>query len=106
MAGHGARRFQFYSLPWGNGWPRAFDRQEGRLHLSQNWCCNVYEFILNIKAKGGYKIESFELDNGLTILQKDDKLAFVVFKDSKLNDEKILGNIYRLEDLSISTNNH
>ncbi len=43
----------------------------------QNWCGNVYEFILNIKAKGGYKIESFEFDNGLTILQKDDTIEAV-----------------------------
>ena len=38
----------------------------------QSWCGDVYEFILSIKSKGGYKIESFELDYGVTVLVKDE----------------------------------
>ena len=28
----------------------------------------MYEFILNLKAKGGYDIESYDIDNGVTIV--------------------------------------
>ena len=40
----------------------------------QIWCGDVWEFILSIKSKGGYKIESFEIDYGVTVVTIDDKV--------------------------------
>lgn len=40
----------------------------------QNWCGDVFEFVLSLKAKGGYQIESFEIDNGVTIVEINDKV--------------------------------
>lgn len=61
----------------------------------QNWCGQVYEFILNLKAKGGYKIESFEIENGVTIVEIDNKvkpeeITIEPFEDWYFNRKKLM----------------
>lgn len=40
----------------------------------QTWCGDVYEFVLKLKSQGGYKIESFEYDYGVTVVEIDEKV--------------------------------
>ncbi len=40
----------------------------------QEWCGDVYEFILALKSQGGYKIETYEIDYGVTEISIDESV--------------------------------
>lgn len=40
----------------------------------QNWCGDAYIFVLDLISKGGYRVESFDMDLGLSLITKDESI--------------------------------
>jgi len=40
----------------------------------QNWCGDAYIFVLDLISKGGYRVESFDLDLGISLITVDDSI--------------------------------